>query len=242
LRLFALLPKILSKTLNFLFPETCYTCKHPLRVEEALFCESCLERLPRVRSFCRRCGTPLSEDLLNHFEEATFDYCGKCLKDPPPFERAYPGFHYTEPIKGLIHRAKFREDFVLAYKLGRLLRRGLALPLETYDLILPLPLSKKRERERGYNQSLLILWGYLGFRLPQNLLTRVLHTKPQTELAYKERLKNPKGAFWASQEVSGKRVLLLDDVMTTGATLREAAHTLKKQGAREVHLLVLARA
>jgi len=166
------------------------------------------------------------------------------LKEPPPFEKVFIGFKYESPIKELILQAKFQEDFVMAYQLGKLLKKVIVLNPKEYDLLLPLPLSQERERERGFNQSLLLLWGFLEkpFFSMKNPLKRVRNTKPQSELSYKERLSNVKGAFEAEEMVKGKRILLLDDVMTTGATLHEATFALKKKGAKEVHLLLLARA
>lgn len=122
------------------------------------------------------------------------------------------------------------------------MQKIIALPLKLYDFILPVPLSFKRLQERGYNQSLLILWGYLGIKKPLNILQRIKHSRPQSELSGKERLENVKGAFKAKKDFQNKSVLLLDDVMTTGVTLREASKELKKAGAQKVDLLVFARA
>ena len=234
--------KILSFLVNLLFPSFCETCKKPLLPEEALFCQDCLKSLPLIKSYCRRCGTLFPQELLDFFEERALNYCSRCLKKQPPYERVYFGFYYQEPISTLIQRAKFQENFELAYQLGRLLKKVIELPLNNYDLIIPVPLSRERQRERGYNQSLLMLWGYKGFYLPGQALKRIRHTKPQSELSLKERLSNLKGAFKAKEDVKGKRILLFDDVMTSGTTLFEASRELKKAGATEIHLLVLARA
>ncbi|MGC8966261.1 MAG: ComF family protein [Caldimicrobium sp.] len=234
--------KILSKIVNFLFPQICFTCKSSLSSDEILFCKTCFKKLPFVKSYCKRCGRLFSIDFSEVFEEDTLSYCGNCLKDPPPFERVFLGFHYREPISSLIQRAKFSENFELAYQLGRLLRKAIEVSFEFYDYILPVPLSKKRKRERGYNQSQLMLWGYGGFYLPKELLIRARHTRPQSELSLKERLENLKGAFAVRSSVKEKKILLFDDVMTSGATLYETAKVFKKAGAKEVHLLVLARA
>ncbi len=234
--------KILSKIINFFFPQICFSCKKALSPEESLFCESCFENLPLIKSYCRRCGSPFPSELSEYFEEDSLNYCGKCLKNPPPFERVFLGFYYKEPISTLIQSAKFDENFEIAYHLGKLLRRAVNLTLERYEIILPIPLSRERKRERGYNQSQIMLWGYGGFYSSEDFLIRTRNTRPQSELSLKERLNNLKGAFKACNSVMGKRVLLFDDVMTSGATLYEAARELKKAGAKEIHLLVLARA
>lgn len=234
--------KILSKLLNFFFPQFCETCRVPLSCEEALFCKKCVKELPVIKNYCRRCGNPFPSDLSDYLDETSLNYCSRCLKKPPPYDRVYLGFYYMDPIKSLIQKTKFGEAFELSYQLGKLLRKISNLSLESYDLIIPVPLSEKRKRERGFNQSLLMLWGFHKIYFSPNPLKKVLHTRPQSELPLKERLVNLKGAFSVKENLKGKRILLFDDVMTTGATLYEASKELKKAGASEIHILVLARA
>ena len=242
LKLLSFPVKILSEILNFFFPQFCEDCKTPLSYEEVLFCKNCLKGLPLIKNYCTRCGNPFFSDLSEYFDETSLNYCSRCLKKPPPYDRVYLGFYYKEPIKTLIQKAKFGENFELSYQLGKLLRKVINLSLESYDLIIPIPLSQKRKRERGFNQSLLMLWGYSGIYFSHNPLKRILHTRPQSELSLKERLSNLKGAFRVEENLKGKRILLFDDVMTSGATLYEASKELKKAGVSEIHLLVLARA
>lgn len=234
--------RILERFLNFLFPQLCLGCQTPLKFNESLYCTNCIPKLPLLRCYCQRCGTPLSDNLLEYVAPSMLKYCHNCHEGDYPLARVFVAFKYEEPIKSLIHRAKFAEDFVLAYQLGRLLKQVIDIPLRSYDLILPVPLSKERLRERGYNQSLLLLWGYGGLRRVPSILERIKHTLPQSKLSAKEREKNIKGAFAVKDLVRDKRILLVDDVMTSGATLREAAKVLKKASAIEVHALVLARA
>ncbi|MFN3921255.1 MAG: ComF family protein [Caldimicrobium sp.] len=237
-----MLEKLLSKFFNFLFPSFCFKCNKLLSEKEVLFCSSCLPTLPLAKSYCDKCGTLLSETLLEHFSPESLTYCSFCEHEKLYYDKAYLGFQYKEPLRELLHKVKFKEDFSLAYHLGKLLRKVCKVNLKYYDIITPVPLSLKRERERGYNQSLLILWGYAGIQLPSRVLVRVKHTRPQSELNEKERFENIKNAFSILEDLTGKRVLIVDDIMTTGATLREASKILKKAGAKEVHLLVFARA
>lgn len=237
-----MLEKILSKFINFIFPALCIKCNAPLKEEEVLFCKTCLFTLPIAKSYCKKCGTFLSETLLDYFSPEKLAYCSFCETTKIYYDKIYIGFYYKEPLRELIHKAKFKEDFSLAYLLGKLLRKVCKISLADYDIIAPIPLSLKRERERGFNQSLLILWGYSGIKLPSKVLIRIKHTKPQSELNGKERLENIKNAFSTLCELTGKKILLVDDIMTTGATLREASKVLKKAGAKEIHILVLARA
>jgi ComF family protein len=102
-------------------------------------------------------------------------------------------------------------------------------------------LSLKRLRERGFNQSFLLTWGFLEKKPSHKFLKRILHTKVQTELPQKERWENVKNAFLATNEVKEKSILIIDDVMTTGATLNEASKALKNKGASKVYVMVLAR-
>ena len=231
-----------SKVLSFFFPELCHSCGSPLTHSESLFCVECRKNLKRVQAYCRRCGELFSEELPSFLEEKELYGCRLCQKENVYLDRVFLGFQYAEPISTLIEKAKFGGDFVLAYKLGRLFRLILpSLPVE-YDLACAVPLSVERLKQRGYNQAEIMLWGYLGKRPKNDPLKRVKNTRPQTELSRKERLQNVKSAFEAKSDLSGLKVLLFDDVMTTGATLRECAKALKKAGAKEVVALVLARA
>lgn len=227
---------ILKKVLNLFFPSFCEICRKPLNNWEVLVCNTCYFKLPFLKKYCKRCGT----SVLGGDEVS---YCGNCLKENFYFDKVLVGFRYESPISEWILEAKFKENFLLAYYLGKLLKRTLGYKIPFVELVLPLPLSKKRFRERGYNQSYLIACGFLEKRPPFNFLLRIKETKPQTELSYKERLENIKGAFWVLKEkVEGKRVLIIDDVMTSGATLNEASKTLKEAGAKEVYACVVARA
>ncbi|MCS7199584.1 MAG: ComF family protein [Caldimicrobium sp.] len=234
--------KILKHLVNIIYPSLCLSCNKSLSVEEALFCEGCLRKLPLIKAYCKRCGSTLNETLVSYFSPDELTYCGFCVKKPPYYDKVFLGFNYEDPIKDLILKAKFQENYVLAYQLGRLLRRVLNLSLGDYDYCLSIPLSQKRAQERGYNQSLLLLWGFSGLKFPYPIIRRIKHTKPQFELTPKERLENVKGAFEVKGKLDNKRILLVDDVLTTGATVNEASKMLKKAGAKIVHLLILARA
>jgi len=151
-------------------------------------------------------------------------------------------FRYEPPISDWIKALKFGERFELARGLGRLFRRFAGF-LPEADLVVPVPLGKKRLRARGYNQSALLARFMFG-RRPSEVLLRIKDTLPQAELSEKERRKNVKGAFAIRPEVdvSGRRVVLVDDVLTTGATVEECARVLLGAGAAEVSVAVIARA
>lgn len=233
--------KWVKSFLNFFFPETCKICQKPLKGEEVLICEECFEKLPFIKIYCSRCGTPLEESLKDYLPYKNISYCSYCERENFYFDKAFVLFFYKPPISDWINEVKFGKNFILAYKLGVLLRKEMKEKIPEIDLIIPLPLSLKRLRERGFNQSFLITWGFLEKKPSDKFLKRILHTKPQAELSQKERWKNVKNAFLADDEVREKSVLIIDDVMTTGATLNEASKALKNKGAREVYVLVFAK-
>lgn len=170
------------------------------------------------------------------------NYCSYCISRDFYFDMVEAVFYYKEPVSLWISKIKFSKDFVLAYDLGRFIRRRIFLDLTGYDLIMAVPLSKERLRKRGFNQSFLIGWGLLGKRPKDKVLIRTKDTKPQTELTQKERWENVKEAFALhTEQVKDQRVLIVDDVMTTGATLNEISKVLKKGGAKRVDILVVAR-
>ena len=150
-------------------------------------------------------------------------------------------FLYEPPVPDWIKRFKFSEDFTLARALSRLLRKHLPPDL-SFDLVVPVPLGRKRLLKRGFNQSALL--ARLAFGRVDEVLVRTRETPPQSELSGAERRRNVRRAFSVRDEarVFARRVLLIDDVMTTGATVEECARVLRAAGAREVTVAVLARA
>jgi ComF family protein len=203
-------------------------------------CRSCVLRFAPALPRCRRCGLRSATPVA---------LCGACLADPPPFDACSVGFDYVFPWDRLITDFKFNGRVELAAPLAQRLleavrRDAAALP----DWVLPVPLAPQRLAERGYNQA----WELarrvarcLGCRAEARLLDRPLATPHQAELALAQRLKNLRGAFVPrpSRRVSlqARHVAVVDDVMTSGATLREAAAALRRAGAARVDVWVLAR-
>jgi ComF family protein len=203
-------------------------------------CEGCVERFAPAVPRCRRCGLHLG---------SAQPMCGACLADPPPFDACSVGCDYAFPWDRLIADFKFNDHVELAAPLARRLieavrRDAAVLP----QWVLPVPLAPERLAERGYNQA----WELarrvahgLGCRCHARLLDRPLAAAHQAELGLTQRLKNLRGAFVpkASRRVSlhGLHVAVVDDVMTSGATLREAAAALRRAGAARVDVWVLAR-
>ncbi|HPC02241.1 MAG TPA: ComF family protein [Syntrophales bacterium] len=236
----------LASLARLVFPEVCPLCQS-LREEspEEVFCTSCADSLPLVRPpLCIRCGLPFpAGEGENHL-------CGECLVSPPPFSWARALGRYETGLLDGIHRFKYRRAIRIGEGLGRLMAE---IPMEggpvlsSFDRVLPVPLHPARLRERGFNQSA-VLAGAVSRRisLPLDLfsLRRIRDTKPQISLNGAERERNVRGAFSVARPpaVEGEKILLVDDVYTTGNTLREAARALLRGGASEVAVLTAARA
>lgn len=173
--------------------------------------------------------------------------CGECLRHPPPLDACLAAVSYGFPWAQLLAQFKFHADPGWAATLAGLMREapGAAAALAEADLVLPVPLSRERLRQRGYNQALLLARQLGATRVHADLLLRTRDAEAQSHLTRAERLRNLRGAFMLdplqAPQVAGRRVLLVDDVMTTGATLHAAAAPLREAGAAHVAALVLAR-
>ncbi|KAB0666079.1 ComF family protein [Oryzomonas japonica] len=230
--------------LDVLFPPLCHICRAfipdagPLHI-----CPACRERMPAVaHPLCPVCGIPFLGVGGDHV-------CGACRQAQPDFAAARAALVYEGECRELIHAYKYR------YKTH--LRRPLALltaaPLRDFvaacapELIVPVPLHVRRLRERGFNQAVLLgeIWSReWGVPLERGAMRRIRWTEPQITLTAAQRRDNVKGAFDVRDAgvVKGRRVLLVDDVYTTGSTVKECAHVLKAAGASEVAVVTVARA
>lgn len=203
-------------------------------------CKSALQRLSPP--FCPRCAIPFGSDTVSSH------LCGACMKSPPRFSSSHALVVYGKEIFPLLHRMKYAPDPSLARFMGALLAMNLGDELEALkaDLIIPIPLHAKRLRERGFNQSVVLareLSHGLGIPLDLHSLKRIRATAPQVGLSRSQRAENLRGAFLVTgpDRIKHKRILLVDDVLTTGATANEATKSLLKAGAKETHVVVFAR-
>lgn len=168
--------------------------------------------------------------------------CGHCLRESPAFDRTQALFSYGFPVDKLVQRLKYGENLALAPLLGALLAEHTQ---DTPDIWLPMPLHANRLKERGFNQAVEItreLSQRTGIAMEPAWANRGRDTPPQAGLKREARRKNMRGAFTCKPDVSGLRIGIVDDVMTTGSTLDALAETLKQAGAKEVSCLVVARA
>ena len=217
-------------------PRSCALCDAPLAGHEAGFCTACPQALAGLRAArCERCG------LRAH---APVQACAACLRMPPAFDRSLVLADYAPPLDRLIQALKFRGELALAGALGSRMAPLLAPLAHEVDALVPVPLAAGRIAGRGFNQSAAIarrIAGVLRLRVRAELLTRERETPAQSGLALAGRLANLDGAFRASPAAAGLRVALVDDVMTSGATVQAAALALKAAGAARVVNLVAAR-
>ena len=233
------LRKTAIRLLEALLPPACPFCGQTLQTEDSLFCSTCrvdIRPLPPGR--CNCCALPF-QGLSD-----SPHLCGRCSVKPPAFQKVFAVGLYEGTLRQAIHKFKFSDRIGLDVALARLLNQGIAED-EHFDLIVPVPLSRKGLRQRGYNQSLLLARQVGRFRktpVAERLLAKVRETEPQHALSAREREKNLHGAFALRGTVADKRVLLVDDVMTTGATLEACSLVLVGGGAREVRAAVVGRA
>jgi len=196
-------------------------------------CKPCLDDLPwHETPHCPQCALPSNGEI-----------CGNCLHTSPFFDRTHALLRYEFPISALIQGLKYRQSLHLATTFSHLLFNHLQHQ-PTVDLIIPMPMHPQRLKERGFNQALeiaRILANNLQIPLDYQSCVRTKYTPPQASLPLKDRVKNMRGVFDCSKNLSGLKIAVVDDVMTSGASLNALAQTLKKAGAAEVQCLVVAR-
>jgi len=237
--------RLLRTLLHVIFPTTCAGCQEPLWDDPVpFFCRQCWDRLkPIPGPVCPRCGRPFASSIALLHSPA--HQCGACRTRPLALTQVWSLFPYQTPLKEAITLFKYRGKLSLAKPLAEAFIEALPV-LPTLDAIISVPLHPQRLREREYNQSLLLanrLSHHTGIPLLLACLLRIRPTVPQTSLSRKERLTNLRLAFSVPKPVhiQGKRILLVDDVFTTGTTLHECAKTLRRAGSGPVYGLTLAR-
>lgn len=234
--------RVLRAVKDLCFPPSCICCEKSLDESLLLLCDHCLGELYFTEApFCSRCGKVFpGKEGENHL-------CTACMKSSLYYNRARSLFIYDDRVAGLVHGLKYRCNTAILETFNLLKTKSRCLKdLSAADYILPVPLHVKRLRQRGYNQALLLARTFFGEeknKIKNNILLRARNTPSQTGLSGVERRKNLRNAFRVDdqKDVSGKNILLVDDVFTTGTTVNECAKVLIKAGARNVDVITLAR-
>jgi ComF family protein len=241
------LKKAGAAALDLLYPPSCLACRRAIDAQGGL-CPDCWSAMRFIeRPYCERLGTPFETDLAAH--ESGRIVSAAALADPPVFSRARAVARFEDgPAKILVHRLKYGDRAELAGPMGRWMARAGAELLGDADLILPVPLHRLRLARRRFNQSAALareISAVSGAPLKTDLLLRVKPTPPQVGLTRRLRAMNVQGAFAVLPErrveLADRRVVLVDDVMTSGATMNAAARVLLRAGARQVDALAFAR-
>lgn len=229
--------------LDLVWPRTCEGCGGKAGETARHLCWDCLASLPLIEApFCSRCGDPVEGDIVRDY------VCSACVDREPAFDRARSAVRFRGIVKDVLHRFKYSAATHLSHDLGTVLQACVrshygSLPL---DAVAYVPLHAVKQRARTYNQARLLageLARALRLPLADGCLMRERDTGTQTHLSARERLRNVRGAFRVRHPgwVHGRRFLLIDDVMTTGATVGECARVLKEAGAAAVYVVTVAR-
>jgi ComF family protein len=213
-------------------PQVCVLCVGACG--NAMICEACAAQMPTIIDACPRCALPSPDNLV----------CGACLAKPPPLDATIAAWCYAFPADRLLHAFKYGGRLALAEPLAQALAGAVrARHVTMPDRLIAMPLSAARQRERGFNQAHEIA-RHLSRQVRvavKGELRRVRDTSPQAGLTLRERTRNVRGAFAAGDALAGQHVAIIDDVMTTGATLHAAAIAIRNAGATRVDAWVVAR-
>jgi ComF family protein len=236
---------LLRPLLDLLLPASCSYCRSPVGASSVPFlCPQCWSDFAPVQgAVCPDCGRPFGSDAS--LAESPGHRCRSCREHAPHFDQALAAGLFEGPLREAIHIFKYRPLQALGAPLGAWMAAQVRL-VHPPDGVLPVPLHRTRLRRRGFNQALLLAGAVsrrFALALDYDNLVRIRPTRPQVELTGPERAQNVRGAFELKrpEAVAGKRLLLVDDVFTTGATLNECSRVLKAAGAESVTAFTLAR-
>lgn len=237
--------------LDLLFPPVCCLCKIKTPIIDHLVCEDCWARVNIINNpICMKCGLP----ILSYYQRPDHRYylCYRCRKRRWAFDQARSAFIFNDSIKDAIHLMKYSGHFRMSGFLGREMVKVLVNNFSAHKtlkeaIIVPVPITNQKLKEREFNQSELLantIGNLLGLPIYTHLLERTKEVKPQVGLPLKERERNVRGAFKVTnpQFLKNRRILLLDDVMTTGATVNECSKQLRRAGGKNIYVWTLASA
>ena len=241
----AMIIQLKENLLHILFPSCCCACGQSV-VESAdlNWCRPCAARVVFIRSpLCPVCGREVPSKGGNGDR-----WCPSCIKRQPPFDMARSLVHYGDPVRTLLHRLKFHADTRVTKGLRSLIEQGSScVPTKCYDLIVPVPLFPARLRKRGLNQALVLarlFFAEESEKIDPTVLIKAKNTPAQSGLSGPARRKNLVGSIAVKPgvELTKRKVCLIDDIFTTGATASECSLILKEKGAAVVDVVTFARA
>ena len=232
--------KITRKLLQLLYPKRCPICDN-IRIvqfgaEEDFICETCIDKVEYVKEpVCKKCGKPINDERT--------EFCRDCEQHTHYYVQGKALWIYKGAVKKSIYRLKYhnRREYASTYARELVKQYGDWIRKKQIEAIIPVPLPRKRRKERGYNQAELIakeMGMYLNLPVYKKILIRSIYTRAQKELNNKERKNNLKKAFKiVKNDVQLRKVLLVDDIYTTGSTIDAAAQTLREAGILEVYFV-----
>ena len=243
IRIKYLILSFLKKLIQFFFPERCVGCGELLKEDTPLFCNNCFLTLKAINPpFCYKCGYPFPGYVkVSHL-------CGECIKEKRYFDFARSCFSYEGLIREAIQKFKFNGKVFIGLKFADIMfsRTSYFFEKRDWDLIIPVPVHINKLRKREFNQAQVLaskIAFYLGIPYLRYLLIKKINNPSQFSLKREDRIKNVKGVFDIvhPKKIKEKKLLLIDDVMTTGATVNECAKILKRYGAKRVDVFTIAR-
>ncbi len=233
----------MHRLLDMIYPRSCMGCGKPSPETFRYMCWDCWTDAAHIEPpFCELCGDPVAGTIQHDY------ICYACSAERPFFDAARSASRYDGVVGEALRQLKYEKALWLACDMAELMQNCLnaEFPGQTFDLVVPVPLYHVRRRERGYNQSAVLaceLAKRMRCKMSSRALRRIRPTATQTNLTAAQRLSNVQNAFQFEREkqLTGRRVLLVDDVMTTGSTVNACAKALKKGGVNSVHVLTVAR-
>ena len=227
---------------DLILPESCIICKNRTS-REIILCLQCFKKIKIIKSsICPKCGLPYP------LPKGEDHFCEKCLKNKVFFDKARQVGYYNGILKKTIAALKYNGKTYISSRLGKLMANKIAMEKKKidYNFIFPIPLHIKKLKERGFNQGYLLakeVGKILKIKVEFKNLSKILENPSQINLSKNERKKNVRGIFYLKNpaQIKNKKILLIDDVYTSGATVNECARMLKQGGATEVDVLTLAR-
>ena len=230
--------------IRIIYPANCVLCQVPLTLEETYLCDLCVQTIePLKPPVCFKCAEPLPPYGFHR------SICSPCRSLRPHYDRGFALVRYQDSTKTIFHQIKFQKKLWLLQIFFGLLRNfSTSSEIGNYEMIVPIPLDSTREWERGFNQASVIAKMLERVNRNQTIQVRKILKKkrktiPQSQLKRRERLNNLNGVFTLKKrgQARGKRILLVDDIFTTGSTVNECARILKEDGAERVDFFTIAR-